>query len=193
MVIKNITDNEIELIGVSLVSGEAMAVSDIGSAMQLRLGTDEIVAAIAGKLIELQYADGVAEVSVQKIVDILDNRVATVSAVVQDAGQYYYLRDTFEVKKDFPVLKKFKGRVHRIAVTPWGETKFGAKTCTGLRMPEDGLPPKETFELKPEHGSDISEVYLATDKDSVWVTVIMDGYSSEAVSVLQPFINNWRE
>ena len=193
MVIKNITDIEVDVIGVSLLAGEELAVSDIGSAMQLRLGTDEIVELIASDKIAMQYADGVAEESVQKIVDILDNRIATVSAVVNDAGQYYYLRDTFEVKSGSPVLKKFKGRVHRIAVTPWGDAKFGAKTCTGLVMPEDGLPPKETFELKPDHGSDIAEVYLATDKPSVWVTVIMDGYSSAPVSELQPFINGWRE
>ena len=193
MIVKNIYGQRIEILGVGFNEDQERPLSDFGDAAYIKKNQNDILEAIKAEALQMLYSDGKVESDINIIIDIL-NGTNTPSVTEQDAsGRYYYLRDTFQVKKDEPVLKKFIGRVYRIAITPWGDTKFGAKTESGLILPEDGLPPSETFELKPELGSDINEIYLATDKDYVWVTVIMDGYTNEPNEVLQPFINNWRE
>ena len=188
MLIANIYGEDIELLGVKIRKDDARQLKDFGDTTFIKENIDTFIKAIDAEAIELRYSDGVAVVDIDTIVEIL------MGIENSNIGRYYYLRDTFEVKKDEPVLKKFIGKVYRIAITPRKEPiEMSAKCESGLEFPEDGLPACETFELKPEFGSDINEVYLATDKASVWVTVIMDGYSTEALTVLQPFINDWKE
>ena len=80
MIIKNNKDYDIDVLGVTINANDEMAISDIGSAQQLRLGTDEIVDMVQEGIISIIYADGTSETSVQKVVDILDNRIPEIIA-----------------------------------------------------------------------------------------------------------------
>jgi hypothetical protein len=193
MEVKNIYGDDIEILGVKLRKDASRPLSDFGDVSKIRDGIDTFLQAIDGEAIQLLYSDGKVVTKKADIVDILSGNDDKPEKD-EFAGQYYYLRDVFRVKKDEPVLKKFIGRVYRIAVTPRGTIDMSSKCESGLELPKAGLPTCETFELKPPKGSDINEVYLATDKrEGVWVTVVMDGYSTEPLDVLQPFINDWKE
>jgi len=125
MIIKNITDAEFDVMGLSLDSGEEMAISDMGTATQLRQGTDEIVKAISDGNISMMYADGVSETSVQKIVDILDNKVTQTNVTVDSgdgsapaaSNMYYYQNISATMTRGETKDIIFKGFLDNVVIT----------------------------------------------------------------------------
>ena len=184
MVIKNITNKEIEIIGVSLDAGAEMAISDIGSAAQLRLGTDEIVENVLSGNVIISYSDGVAEPSIQKIVDILDNKNVETTVNIDNASvssngsdMYYYQNVTRSMAKGEEVSIKFVGYLDNVVITSKsGTVEF---QIVEPKMNKIQVHSLNSFSFDAKNNIKDAVIRL-TAVTAVTVTIMMDGLYDES-------------
>jgi hypothetical protein len=196
MIVKNKSNEIVNVLGVELNSGEEVIASDIGSVNQFKLGMDEILELVSSSKIAVCYTDGTEITSLSRIVEVLSNGVVevVVNNSSEEEGKYYFLKDMIKVTKDAKVYKTFKGMVDSLYLTPTND-KLNVMIMTGdgLELPVDSLSKRQTLEFEFAGKIKDPKIEFSSDNGTVEVEVFMEGRAKDTAKNLQQFINTWYE
>jgi hypothetical protein len=193
MLIRNITNANITVTGVTMIPDEVIELSDLGTREQLRNNSAIIVTAFTNNEIQFEYTDGYIQNDLAKILALLQNGHMSID-VNETASRYYYLKDMLRIKKDDIVEKTFNGKLKSLSITPSNnDVVFSIITNDGIELQPETLSKKQTMEFDFGDGLD-NPIIRITSSRTTEVDVFMEGSDCHCdTRALQRFINTWKE
>lgn len=199
MLIRNISGSSFDLVGVTISDNEVILIDELGTRDQIRLNANDIITAVTSNNIQFEYTDGYVQSDITKLYNLLQNGYTEVQVtnkveVEQKLNNYYFLKDTFKIKKDEIIEKEFRGRLKSLAIKPNDrDIDVVIVTGDGLILPAENLTKHQTMEF--EFGGDIKDPiirFIGTGTNEI--DIFLEGFNNEvSLSDLQRFVNTWYE
>jgi len=191
MYLKNISGSQL-IIGGSLFNIDAQKpLTSIGSRETIRGYAEQILQEISNNNLEVVYPDGDTEDRLTIIHNLLMNGFIGVE-LNKPEKNYYFLRDTFKLKKDEFVEKVFIGKVRSIQLTPQSNAiDIVMITHQGLELPANKVTKNQTIEFNFEEGLLNPTIRLSTPATTE-IDIFIEGYDESCENyLLQRFIKTW--
>ena len=195
--IKNLTNTELNLqsLGVILSPNQIREIDEFATRVILQNNASYLNDLVYTGKITIIDADN-NEFSKVEAVQFISNAYSKViisnTSELKNNGKYYFLKDKFDIKNEI-IEKSFKGCVDSIYIIPEiNSCEITITTGEGLVLQTDEIMKRQTFELET-NGKLYNPIIKIYSKYNNNIDIFIDGTSDEETSILQTFINNWRE
>lgn len=195
--IKNLMNEELNLqsLGVILLPNQIREIAEFSTRATLQNNASYLNDLVYSNKISIIDADN-NEFSKVEAIQFISNAYSKVvvsnTSELKNNGKYYFLKDKFDLKDEI-IEKSFNGHVDSIYIIPeLNSCEITIITGEGLILQTDEVMKRQTFELET-NGKLYNPVIRIYSKYNNSIDIFIDGTSEEETSILQTFIDNWRE
>lgn len=193
MYIKNISAQNILIGGAVIGAGNTKALDDIGSREYIRAYSEQLLQHVTQGRAEIQYPDGSKEDRITAIHTLIMQGFIGVD-INKVPKNFYFLKDSFRLKKDESAEKYFLGYCTGVWVTSTtSPVKVTVKTKQGLSLPADRIVKNQNLEFDWPEGMKDPEIEIEAEATTDVVIYVEGWNDATPTKNIQRFINTWGE